>query len=859
MTAIHQLLGTYRNAAIFLGVALLSFVNAASAQSPAGTWTGLDKSIHRGQLHELTLQLREATPEQAAAYPKRTPLALPALQKQMLVGSMDFKIPNQRGSRGLRESREVVAAYFPEVQLLSLYFTYGNRVDYLKGQVGVFDPQEGVIAFFHTGPAAKDGLPFILQQGSTPPQDLQRLTVQNNSRFQAPANPINVIQAAQQRKAAQKAAQEAMKRQQELLLKYQPRLQALQQEMIAALQAGKHELAQEKQLEMQELAQTLRAIQRGEIPASELDSSAGAGASASSKSSGTGCPEDILGWMGEVEANGEDHQSFSGMVRLGNFFRDAYFVPHFGKPFGEFSKQQGMKVARNFQSRCLVPGNSLYHSDYGPTLSGAFTDGIQYGRFDAVSSARALDLLASWQEEITRRLDASANLDVAEAFELIRGGITTALWPKEQELGREQMAAVIYDKVSTMVYNELDAILDRLETVDTAEPLRALLNLRQGALMGKIPESRMSAFEQAFWIKVDSPLERYLDRILRSFGKAEDARATLVAGKRWHRDAGAALPLIEERPAYRGFVEGFSIQRQQAYDAAEERFVEELARIEQKQAAVEFDYPFALSSDMAISSTWRGIKALQTQRFREIDWETHLARVGDGPFGPKYPGAVYLNAVYRGDVRLLRQEDEAYQNQLLDYMSPLLNDGIVDALGTLLSGGLLGDEFNLSDIFIAKIRDTHGYDSLLACFVVKYHGVYGNCGGRPTVVIPVTTITTTVQHFSDGSSNSFESGRETNFHTVLKDHSAAWRQFEGKYSDPQLIRFASFLSKTMSPEGKDLNLSNNLADAIEGLIRAMRAYPCDHEVTQRLEANLLDLFYGRIPSRRGAVDTSWKQ
>ncbi|MDQ8187740.1 hypothetical protein [Pelagicoccus sp. SDUM812002] len=842
-----------RMVAGFVLAALLS-VQTLTAQVPTGPWTGLDKSIHRGQLHELKLELKEASDEEAGLFPRRSPLALPALEKRILAGSMEFWVDTNRGKTLLRETRDIMVAYFPEIRIMSLHFKYGTRIDPINTHVGIYDPQDQVIAFFHTGGAARDSLPYILQAGRTPPQDLQQLTEQKGSSvFPVAANPTNVFQAAQQRKQAQQAA----KRQQELILKYQPRIQALQQEMIAAFQVGNNALAQEKQREMQELAVKLKAVQRGEIPAEELEAGNSSGGSSTASKPGSGCPEEAQAWIGELEANGESHREFSGMVRLGNFFRDEYFVPHFEETFSDFSKQQSMKVSRDIQQRCLPAGSHLRNSAYVPTLGGIFMDSQQFNRFDALSTAKALDMLAKWQEQTIRRVEESGSLELTEAFELIRNGITGALWPSGQEVAREQMAEVVSSKVSKLVYSELEAILDRLVNADTAAPLRELMNLRRGSLASKIPGGKADAFEEALWIKVDPVLGRYLDKRLRDFGESRDGRETLAAGKRWHREAGEALQFIGERPAYRDFETAFSKQRQQSYDAAEKSLEADLMEITEKRAAMEFDWPFALKTDLAVSAAWRGLKALQQKRIEQIDCQNYLARVGDGPFAPDYPGSVYLNAVYRGDVQTMRAEDQAYQQQIREYLAPLLNSSAMDSMDVIV-GSILGPEFKVSNAYLNGIADTNGYDSLLACFVVKYHGVYGNCGGRPTTVIPVTTITTTVQQFTDGTSRSFESDRETNNHTVLRDHSTAWREYEGRYSDPQLMRYAAMLSKSMSPEGKDLNLGYKLADAIEGLIKAMRTYPCDHDVTQRMEANLLDLFNGRSPRRTGPVGTNWK-
>ncbi|MCH6256524.1 hypothetical protein MLD52_08190 [Puniceicoccaceae bacterium K14] len=835
---------------LFLFISLLTpQFSLVAAQTLSGDWTGLDKSNNRGQLREVTLSLNPAPQSEMPQLPRHLTMALGELETQILTGEMIFTVPGQRNHKGYADNRPVQIIYFPEIDILHLYFKTGNRINFHNGQVGIIDPKGKSLALFHTGMAAKNALPYVLSRGNSVDPTLKKLAGLSGNPNARPAiaNPINIIQAQQQQRQAQKAAQQTQQAIQKAVQQYLPKIRELQQDMAKEMQARNYERAQEIQLEIQELSQTLAAIQRGEIPEDS---------GISIPKQKNGCPEHILNWTDEVQTNGDTHQEFVGLTRVANLFRDDYFVPHFDKPFRDFNKQQAMKVAQTFQLRCLVPNTPLYHSRVATSLSGAFKDIRGFGRFDAASAAMALDILANWQDATTQTVAAKSNLATTEAYETQRATLANALWPKEQTEAADRMVSVIYAKVNDAIHSELDTIISQLRTSDT-KALQNLAILLNGELFRKITPQFSEEFFEGFWSKADPALSSYLGEQLENFASTSTAKDTLSLGKKWYESYTYALPHISDRPVYQNFVKQFSAQRESAYQELNEEFSKQITALENRQNAVAFGNAFSISLDNSTSPTWRGIKALKEQRIKEIDWDAYLARVGDGPFGPHYPGAIYLNALYRGDTHTINQEDSAYQAQLIEFVSPMFEGGAIDALGTLFSGGLLKD-FKLSDLFISKIKDTHAYDSLLAYLVVNYTKRYSNCVGRPTVVIPVTTIYYTVQTWSDGYTNRWENDRVTNYHTVLEEHQTAWRQFEGNYSSPEELRFANMLGKFLTPQAKELNFHADLANTIEGLEKAMSAYPCDHDVIQTLEKNLLALFNDQHPTRTSQVRTSWK-
>ncbi|MEM9157895.1 MAG: ankyrin repeat domain-containing protein [Verrucomicrobiota bacterium] len=615
--------------------------------------------------------------------------------------------------------------------------------------------------------------------------------------------------------------------------------------MVKAAQAGDHQRVAELRQQLQDIALQGIAQQSGMLPPS---------APIETRPPPSGCPQNILDWTAEMEANGASQNQFSGLTQLANLFRPESFVPHFGKPFGEFSKQEAFKVARDMQLYCLKPNSPLYTSPIATSIGNAFSEHGAFARFDAASAALALETLAAWQTEISDRIDKSSTLQIADAFEIQRANLAKNLWPVENESGREFIAQSISRKASESILQTTEQISLRIQRRDTSS-LNELRALTSSELFSKLTPEQSTSTRQSLWLKIDPALDTYFASQLSELRK-QDASALLQNGKRWYQSVAQALRAISKRPPYTTFIKQFAENREKAFSELKEELIARLNKVEERSIASNFGYAYAIDIDASFSPTWRELKQARLARVDEIDEKAFLARLGDGPFGPKYPGAVYLNALYRGDLARLKSEDKRLQDPLIAYMRPLLDSGIMDAFGLLASGGILQGN-QLSKQMLESARQQNILDPLLAYFVVHYRSAYPNCRDARPATIKRTRTWEDVTRWSDGSETRSPGGSSVDFIEVNQRHKAAWLSFEGDASSPESLEFFNWFGRALSPNGSDYDVSV-LSQALRGLKQAMGEYPCDHDVIKTLESNTLAIYEGRQPERAQYVRTSWK-
>lgn len=811
---------------LFFSLYSISFANA---QSPIGTWSGLDKSNFQGQLRRVTLSLRPATPDERALLPKRSPNIPLELEIEVLAGEMVSSIPNPRRGQTHSETQNIIAAYIPKTNSIALFYYFGKRVDHLRAQVGVLDGDDRTIAFFHTGMAARNGLPFLLARGNDVPAQLEKLAGLKTNLSKP--KPINTVQSAQQKRTNRSASMDARKAQKEAIKKYQPQIQQLQKKSREAMKAGNRQAAHEYQLQLQQITKKIRAIQHGETPGDS---------GIPTPKSATSCTKNLLNWAAEVEANGDQHENFDGLARVSNLFRDEYFVPHFGKRFNEFEKQEALAIGQTFRRHCIVAPSPLVHSRIAGSLSGAFTNGREYGRFDAASSAQALDILMAWQKRVRQKIVNSGTLLDAEAFETQRSMLAASLWPREQEESSQAMAHTVQSKVKEEVFSKLGTIIPQLERAEQ-NGLHELYVLKASELYQKVSPENVASFDQVFWQRVNPALSIYLNSHLQQFAKGKTPLETLKKGRKWYWSIHNTLATIAEQTPYKSFVKSLSIQREDAYAERKSAFFEEIESIDDSSTAQAFHKKVFIPFDDAFSPSWRSIKNAQESRIKKLDWELYLTRVGDGPFSPEYPGAVYLNAIYRGDTETMASEDKMFQQKLLAVIRPLLGAPL------------------LSDFFLSQIKQSSVHDQLLAKFVVSYYNQYPACRSSSPNRIPVTTVSKTITTWNSGFTSEHINDVSTEIFLINPRHTSAWRSFEGKSKSPEQLRLLSLFSEYFVPQSKDLKLYNTMADTLEGLQAAMNTYPCDHDVIKTLESNMLAIYSGSKPSASPIIRTSWKK
>ncbi len=832
-----------RGAALLLTVLASAFAATPSLSNDArqisGIWSGLDKTNFNGQLRQIRLSL---APTEATA--TNLPILPPdynssAQRPAPFSGTLVSTVSSARhGSQS--ETVAVAGYYFPSTDVAILYWQGAGRFVPRSAQIAVLSPDRQHFAIFHTG-ASRNSLPYVLARGESPPSSLQRISNIKSSAAIAralPPNPLSILKARKQQKAAAKAQQEAAMALLEASRK-------LQQEMIEAARAGDQQRVAELRQQLQDIALNGVAQQTGQIPA---------GTPVAPRSNATGCPQHLLDWAAEMDNHGASQNEFNGLIQVANLFRPEMFVPHFGKAFDEIGKQEAFQIGMDLQRRCLVPSTPLYHSPIATSLASAFGDAGGFSRFDAASAALALELLADWQNHVSQRIDESGSLELAEAYQVQRAALAAKLWPEEAKAAQESVAQSISRKVAQEILEQARAIAAGLGG-DGASALVDLMILRRNSMFHKLTPEQASTLESQFWQILDEPIETYLDKALASIQSSSEPRHTLIEGRKWYGRTGDALTSLSSRPYYVPFVKAFTAGRENAFAQLKSELVSELDAIQDRNQAATFAGHLAISLDSSFAPTWRELQEKRTQRVNEIDRETFIARVGDGPFGPDYPGAIYLNAIYRGDQARMAEEDRLFQDPLIAYMQPLLQPGLMDLFGMFTGGIVSGDQ--LRELMIASARKQSILEPLLAYFVVNYESRYPQCMDPRPARIKRTTTWETVTRWSDGWETRSPAGETVDYIDVNQRHKAAWLSFEGNASNPETLEFFNFLDKSLTPNGNDFNVSP-ISQSLRGMRQAMSDYPCDHDVIKTLENNLLALYEGRPPERNLSPRTSWK-
>ncbi len=828
--------------AALIALLFTSSANAANTADVMGQWSGLDKTNFGGQLRQVVIQIHESEPPVTAGGrgQPRSVYSPAHLETISFAGTFVSSVSSPR--YGTQSETADISGYFhPETNTLLFYWEHAGRVRNYNAQIAVLSPDSQSMAIFHSG-QARNSLPYVLKRGDAPPETLKRISGINtgpNITRALPPNPLAIMKARKQQQAAAKAQQEAAMAQLQAS-------QKLQKEMVEAARAGDHQRVQELRQQLQDIALHGVAQQTGQIPA---------GSPMPARPSGTGCPQHILDWASEMEAHGASQMEFTGLIQVANLFRPEAFIPHFGKTFDELGKQEVFTIGMDMQRRCLTPATPLYRSPIATSLASAFGDQGGFNRFDATSAALALEVLAAWQDAMNQAMEESGSIELAEAYEFQREKLAASLWPSEAESAKGAMVETISRKAVAVILERLEGIVSRLQSQDTMA-FRDLMLLRKDVLFQKLSDAQKPGLESEFWQRCDPALESSLQRTLSDLRSTSDPYESLSKGKRWYGATGDSLGTIAQRPAYRSFIKEFGALREAAFSQLRPAFFEQLDGIEDRNEAAQFGSAYAIGIDPVVSPTWREIQQRRETRVDEIDRAAFVARVGDGPFHPDYPGAIYLNAIYRGDTQRLADEDRRFQEPMIAYLQPLLQPGLMDFFGLLTGNIVTGDQ--LREIMLASARRQTVLEPLLAYFVVNYEGRYPGCMDAEPARIKRTTVWENVTRWSDGFESRSYGGTTYDYFLVNERHKGAWMSFEGKAKDPESVEFINWLGKVLSPNGKDYDLSS-LSQGLRGLRQAMADYPCDSDVIETLETNMLALYEGTPLRRNPVVKTSWKK
>lgn len=170
-----------------------------------------------------------------------------------------------------------------------------------------------------------------------------------------------------------------------------------------------------------------------------------------------------------------------------------------------------------------------------------------------------------------------------------------------------------------------------------------------------------------------------------------------------------------------------------------------------------------------LSPAWREIDEKLSTRRAEIEKEIFLARVGDGPFGPEYPGAIHLNAIFRKDYEQIREETDILSYSVSHAQS---------------EAGFMQSSSQVRSQFMGSHRGTSIVDPLMAFFAGSFQRYYPNCMEPRTMVFTKTTYFQTITTSSLGGSYVSSETSQTKEYRVNNRHARAFEYLDAELSTP---------------------------------------------------------------------------
>ncbi len=810
-------------------LAALPTLSAVGFDQLTKTWTGLDKTNFRGQLMEVTLAFREAGSDgqHAGLAPGRNREAIDwsAFEGVPVVGTYvsQHAVAPRRGQLPPPNSEAIDGHYFPDTGILRFRRAAGpwSSGSYM---LGVIDQANGRMAVVHTGMARKS-LPFVLEAGDAVPEAQRDIAGFNDEPSASPFGMAGVVRPSREEiLAAQQAQIAATQKMMEIT-------RPLQQEMLEATRSGDRARVAELQRQLQALS---LALQQGRYEDIE---SGRAVASAQS-----GCPEELVDWLQEMDRQGASSENFNGLIEIANLFRPSVFTPHFGKPFGDLERTERQRISLNLMQTCARDGGPFSRGSVVTSLPGPFADGLQSSRAEMGLAGLALDTVADWKRGAVEALKSPGPSAAVDQFERQALDILAALWPSERE---EIMDTILLAKSSRAAV-EIEALLEDLAEQARNGDVRALLELGrlpEGELFGKLDAAARARVDRQHADACSSALQPLLRAAEARFSASSGSLALLEESALWWRQNSSALEPFSDQEAFQAFCRRIGSARSAAFAKGRAEIESQIkaTRTNGEVDRVVARYASGLDSRYASDVGW--LEQGAEQQRRSLERQAFLVRVGEGPFGPDYPGAVYLNAIWRGDAARIAEEDRRFAEPFVANMRTLADTGVNHVMA-LFSGGMVSAE-GLDEYMMATAEAASLALPLAGFFLVSYEKLYPGCmDANPARFEYTVEWETVVKNGYGAELYSYPSGSSTTYFNINRRHADAFRLLGGDGAgDPASAQFLEMFLPSNSGALK-------LSDVLRGMKRAMQELPCDGPEMRRIEKRLLTMVFERKAKER---------
>lgn len=838
---------------LLLGFGCFSRVWAhPSVAEIAATWTGLERAGDAPDTRQFTLELRVATGANPVSAGRQPPTGE---KGEPLTGTWTSQTLTQdrRGRQAAAVVERVEAEYFPIVGILRIT-RHSERGGPGRGSLIVFDPDGYRLAGVHTG-ALRALTPFVAVRGPSLDADLGGII--GAPRIQgAPLSRATPTAASGETPLARSLAEAYLTgdyaRINELLNEgrrskssagatavttatttapapspvapprdYQKELLALNQQMQEAARAK--DIARINQLTPQirevrsEMAKQLRQGPGGKTPAV-----------ANPAPRGAPCPEHIVAWIAQLTALGGSAADFEGPIPASNLFRPRFFAPHFGKTFSLLTGAEKAAIARDLQT-CRMNGTPFGNGSLIDPLIGALQNTPGFDAAEAGLGGLALEVISDWNLRSVRDLDAEMDPARVADYELKSTQLVANLLPREREETRQQLAGLKSRNHGRRLLAEVEG-LGRAASAGDVDALRRLVGLMAHADALKISATDRAALAQRQTNVLNACVAELLTQARTEVLALPAGMDQLLRGKAWLATQGEAVNLLRQRPDMRAFLRDFTKGRADSYTIEEKRLTREVEAISSMEAAWAFGAAYVVYLDAEASPVWRELDARRHAKLREFERREFLARTGDGPFGPDYPGARYLNALWRNDQQAVEEMDRQWRAPFLAQLNLLDQVDYTPDLVERFSGGApsADQQRRLRRAIASEASLANG---LLVAFAYAFEEFYPKCmDANPKEVRILVHHERIVRNLMGLQLARRPDGTSTIVHRINHRHYPAVQDLGIADPNDRLVSEA-LLGRSGSPVSQ--------ARVGEGLARAMKDHACDSEAIRRIEAGLL--------------------
>ncbi len=529
------------------------------------------------------------------------------------------------------------------------------------------------------------------------------------------------------------------------------------------------------------------------------------------------CPGYIVKWasqMGEYRVKTEAVNEFQ---LKSNLFRERFFVPFFGKAFSEMNISEKRSFRSILSKACGQEVLILGHKNISVSnLSQSFHSNLEIG----ASRALALDLVFDWYQRMIRALEEDSDITRIEQFQQQTKPLYTMLWPDEINKGEQKLAQLKSQRAMAFLIQGMANLVPQAGS-NGGQALAQLAVFPQKSISSHLLDKDRMTVMAMYEKNVTRVLDQFLTQERKHLFQKPQNLQSLIDGKKWfvaHKDG---LENLLDFPAVNSFFNEFGAYRNTCYLAEKKHLIKSLDAEQETSAIESFSFSFQLALDSEKSDVFKEIESHRIARLATVKRLEYIALVGEGPLKPDDLGAIYINAIYRNDIKKLKKIDNEF---FAPHIALAKNLSSAYKVMALMSPGDSSE--GLKQEVIDALNRLSLVMPITATYLLDYEDTYPACMDAQPVIRSQRIAWTTVISNGYGEIGRYPSGGKTYNYRVNHRHVDAFDKINPK----EIAK--NFVFK------EEQNIK--LREVLQGLKLVMRNYSCDSEMLKQFERNLLN-------------------